>query len=393
MTNNHHEIFFAKSSEVNDPAFGRGVALCFEGKALPEWVELVPPGPILRGHDGRTWRLDDPHKLVAAFNARALSRPFDINHSTFIKAPRGEDAPAVGWIEELAIRKGRVVGRVAWNADGEQAIRGRKYRYVSPSFHFDAAGNVTEIVGAGLVNTPNFTLPALNSETRPMFEALFKRLGLAEDATEIDAIAAVDRLMSAQNAQGPDPAQFVPRAQYELALNRATAAEAEIASGMDARLTAEAKAVVDQAIKDHKIAASSRDYHLANCSDAAGLASFAAMVNCASVPLPNIGLHRRAHVEGRVALNAEQREVAANMGISEKAFADFLAGQRKGPAALNSEQRDVASLTGLDEHAFAEFLAEQEKPPAGLTPEQQDVAWRMGYDEHAFKEILAGQRQ
>jgi len=317
----------AHNSEAADALFGVGVALNFEGEALPEWVDLVPAGPSLRGHDGRSWNLDDPQKLVAAFNVRGLSRPFDINHSTFIKAPKGEDAPAVGWIEELAVRDGRLAGRVTWNARGAQVLRDREYRYVSPSFHFDKAGNVVEIVGAGLVNTPNFTLPALNAETRSMKD-LWKKLGLAETATENDAIAAVDRLQVAQNAQRPDPAQFVPRADYELALNRASDAERKIADDGAARLKAAAETAVDQAIVGRKIAPTSRAYHLANCASQAGLDAFVAMVKDLPALLPDVNVQRAAAETG-VALNAEQQAVAVAMGLDEKAFAEFLSSQKK----------------------------------------------------------------
>lgn len=46
--------------------------------------------------------------IIEAFRERAVSLPVDMEHSTEIKAPNGEPAPAVGWIEDLEDRGGAV---------------------------------------------------------------------------------------------------------------------------------------------------------------------------------------------------------------------------------------------------------------------------------------------
>jgi len=327
MTNSARP-FLAHNSDDANAAFGAAVALCAEvATDAPEWVELLPQGPRLQGIDGRAWTLSDPEKLLVAFNRRRLALPIDFEHAQFIKAPQGEVAPAAGWIEALEIRNGKTFGRVAWTQKGSAAINSREYRYLSPSFTHDAKGEVIEIVGAGLVNRPNFRQAALNQEATSMKE-LLKKLGLAEDATENDAIAAVDRLQAAHNAQKPDPALFVPRADYELALNRASTAEKRIVDDGAARLKAAAEAAVEQAIKDRKIAPTSREYHLANCADQAGFDRFAAMVKDLPALLPDVDLSKTAAQTG-VALNAEQQAVAVAMGLDDKAFAEFLASQKK----------------------------------------------------------------
>jgi phage I-like protein len=156
---------------------GQTIALNAQGQA-PGWVLLVPKGPMLKGADGRQWRMPDAAEVVAATMAPGNALPVDINHAQFIKAPKGEASPAVGWIEKLEARDGAIWGHVAWNAAGVAALAERAYRYISPVLKHTADGLVRALAGAGLTNRPNFTeLPALCAaadEAEP--SALFRKI-------------------------------------------------------------------------------------------------------------------------------------------------------------------------------------------------------------------------
>lgn len=322
--------FFALCAETPEPGFGQGLALNFAGDAPPEWIQVMPPGPQLIGNDGRTWRMGDPQKLVEAFAARGLSRPLDINHSTHLCAPRGKESPAAGWIEALEVRDGLVFARVDWTDRGRQAWSSRDYRYISPSFTHDAGGAVAEIVSAGLVNTPNFNLPALNSSEIRSMKDLWKKLGLPDGATENDAIAAVDALLTAQNGARPDLNLFVPRADYQLAVNRAEIAERALTEREKAARDAEVAALVEDAVKAGKIAPANRDFYLATCSDEGGLARFKNFIGAQPVLFQSSGVDDPARATGGgVALNSDQSEVALAMGIDPKKFAAFVSDQKK----------------------------------------------------------------
>jgi phage I-like protein len=72
------------------------MALCSElnaEKAAPEWIELLPAGPDIVGRDGRSWRLSAPKKVAEAFNKQGMSLVIDYEHSTEVKAPKGDEAP------------------------------------------------------------------------------------------------------------------------------------------------------------------------------------------------------------------------------------------------------------------------------------------------------------
>jgi phage I-like protein len=327
MNSAHASFFLALCNETALPGFGAALALNFEGdKPLPEWVELLPAGSRLEGLDGREWTLDNPEALVAAFNRRGLTLPIDLEHAQFIKAPKGEPAPAYAWIEELQIRCGKTMGRVSWNQNGASAVRTRKYRYLSPAFSHDAQGRVTELLGAGLVNRPNFQMAALNHEAPPMKE-LLKKLGLPETATEAEGIAKVSELQTSLNSTQVNLVNYVPRADYQLAVNRAQAAEEALTARTKAEHDSEVTRLLDEAVKGGKIAPASKSFYLSTCASAEGLAAFRQFV--ADAPT----LFKEAVQPGQdgpagVALNAEQKATAEAMGFDEKAFADFIASQK-----------------------------------------------------------------
>lgn len=140
-------------------------ALCFElSDDVPDWVEVLPPGPSVQGRDGRTWSYE-PTAVMAATLAHGVDLPFDYLHATELKAPQGDDAPAAGWVREYRLNeRGAMEARVDWTERARNAIAAREYRYVSPVFLFDQAGRIHRFSSFGLVNKPNLAIRALNAE-------------------------------------------------------------------------------------------------------------------------------------------------------------------------------------------------------------------------------------
>lgn len=314
-------------------AIGEGIALNLAGEEPPEWVQVLPRGPKLQGHDGRAWVVSNVDALVEAFNADGIDLPVDINHATQLKASRGEEAPAAGWIVALEARNGELFGKVSWTERGRAAVVARDYRYVSPVFRFDGAGRVTKMRALGLVNSPNFIdLPALNAEQQRevIMKDILTKLGLAETATAADAIVAIDKLLTAANSAKPSLDEFVPRADHALALNRAQEAEGKLAAYEKKAHEDKVTAAIDGALKAGKIAPASKDYHLAMCASAEGLAAFEKFVAEAPSHFTPVLDKKDVGAGGeKTALNAEQKAAAEAMGLDEKQFAEFLAGQAK----------------------------------------------------------------
>lgn len=319
---------------MNHAPFLFAMALNAVDATAPDWVQLTPPGPRILGRDGRWWTLTDPAAVAARFNP-AKEPQIDIEHSSQLQAPQGLPAPAVGWIKEIAVRDGALWGRVEWTSVGATLVADRAYRYLSPGFHFDlATGEIVEIVCAGLTNTPNLELAALNaaqSETCDMDKAVLEALGLAATATTAEALVAINALKSEKAvalnaAQHPDPTQFVPRADHQLALNRIS----EFETAAKAQAEAEAVSAVEAAITAGKIAPASRDYHLATCRAEGGLQRFRDFVAAQPVIAPPSGLDGKPVPKADTkTLGAEELAVCRQLGMTAEEFIAARAAEQK----------------------------------------------------------------
>lgn len=138
--------------------------------AVPECIELIPAPAAngrIEGQDGRWWSNPDADAVIAATR---LPLPLDVNHATELKAPQGEWAPAVGWIEALQARGGAIWGKAAWNPARHYAVAQREYRSISPVFLYakDGGHRILRLMNAALTNRPNLNLTALKQdEGRP----------------------------------------------------------------------------------------------------------------------------------------------------------------------------------------------------------------------------------
>ena len=321
---------------VNTSVQTIALALNASGDAVPDWIQLTPAGPDIEGRDGRKWVLPNPEEVVAAFKRNAADLPVDFEHATQVKGPKGEAAPAIGWIKDLEVRSGAIWGRVEWNEIGRQAIASKGYRYISPVFTFKkAAGDILKMLSAGLTNQPNLQLAALNTEgdqeEPAMNKAILEALGLSEGASETDALTAINKLKSdeatARNrAENPDASKFVPRADHDLALNRIKKFE-------DAEAEREDEAIntaVDAAIEAGKIAPASRDYHVAACRDEGGLERFQKMVEASPEIAAKSDLDgKKVEAQNKTALTDEELATCRALGMTEEDFAAAKADENK----------------------------------------------------------------
>ncbi|WP_051340943.1 phage protease [Azospirillum halopraeferens] len=302
-------------------------ALCFAlpaGGAAPEWIMLLPAGGVVSGIDGRRWTLSDPARVVDAFRDRGLDLVVDWEHGSETRALAGERTPAAGWIQELELRDGAVWGRVTWTEAGRADIESGAYRYISPSFDFvRSTKEIARLTSVGLVHAPNLpALPALNREELMDLKALCRELGLAETATMDEVLAAVRRtksdLATATNrAETPDIARFVPRADYDTAVARATNAEKALADVEAATLKADVDALIERGKAEGKISPATEDFYRAQCRDRAGVDRFRDFLKAAPKvldPSPSIPGKPPA---GDGTLSDDDRAVCRQMGFTE----------------------------------------------------------------------------
>lgn len=300
------------------------LALCFDlsrqqVRDEKVWLPLIPPG-VFSGLDGRTWNNSNPDAVVAAFTRK---RPFDVEHATHILGPQGKPAPAYGWIEALENIDGEVWGMVEWNEDGERILAAKNYAFYSPSFTYDANGVVRRITSAALTNDPNLDqLPALNREETPMPlpVELTQALGLGADADTASALTAINTLKAdhqlAMNraAAGPDLTKFVPKETFDLAMNRATKAEALVKETEEAKLAT----LVDGAIAEGKIAPANKEMFLGMCRAEGGVDQFKQFV--ASAPVIADASKVNTTTEQAGALSTDELALCRKMGHTPEEF-------------------------------------------------------------------------
>lgn len=306
------------------PAEPLGLCFAIPPGDAPAWVELVPApdaNGIVRGRDGRQFQVD-PAAIVAAYD---IPIPIDVNHATVLRAKEGEDSPAYGWINQLEVRNGAIWGQVEWTERGKTALANRDYRFLSPALNLiKGTMQAVKIASAGLVNEPNFPL-ALNHRTPEedptVDKAIREALGLKDDADAAAAVIAINALKTARDtalnrAETPSLDKFVPRADYDTALNRATAAEAKLADQDKAAHQAKVDTAINAALAAGKITPATKDYHVASCATAEGLAAFEKFVAVAPVIGDESGLNKKTPGTQTTALNAATAEVAKLFGNS-----------------------------------------------------------------------------
>ena len=304
------------------------LALNFANGTVPDWIQLTPAGPNIRGRDGRNWILPDPEAVVSAFRTHGADLPVDFEHATQVKGSKGEPAPAIGWIKDMEVRGAAIWARVEWNDAGKTALQTKGYRYVSPVFTFaKAAGDILKMVSAGLTNNPNLEMAALNKEEAQHMEtmmdkAILEALGLAANASAADAVGAIGKLKEARDtatntAQNFNADDFVPKADHDLALNRIS----EFEKKQKAETETAINTAVDAAIEAGKVAPASRDYHVASCQQAGGLERFQKMVDASPEIVGKSDLDKKDPAQNKSQLSAEEIAVCHQLGMTEKDFA------------------------------------------------------------------------
>lgn len=311
-------------------------ALCFELPAdgsVPEWLELVPAAAFV-GRDGRRWVNDQPASVVAAFNQDARPLPVDWEHATE-RPPAGAPVPKAAWIEQIEVRDGALWGRFVWTERGRNSVTARDYRFLSPVFIFTKdALRVVKLVSVALTDNPNLHLKAINSihdkEAQPMSLSalIIKALGLAENATEDQAVTAINTLkgdlQTAQNsAQQPSLDKYVPRNDYDAAVTRAANAEQQLQGVHTAQRDKEIDTEIQSALTAGKITPPTVEYHKAQCRMDGGLERFRDYVKAAPEVGGGTGLDNKKADGGDKALNAEQQRVASMFGNSAEDLAKY----------------------------------------------------------------------
>lgn len=237
----------------------------------PEWVQVFPLGPEIHANDGRFFRISDPAALVARIQATLEAGPIlvDYEHRSYY----GVDSQAAGWCHAAALREDGIWAQIDWTEAAAEKIVGREYRFISPEFQTHVStSEILTLDAISLVNRPAFTMAAIaaaqfataKTPEEQSMKNIAAALGLPDDATEEAILAKINEgkteLASARKPPAPD--KYMPRADYDTAIARATTAETELASLKKAGVAAEIETVIASAIREGKIAPASKEHYV-----------------------------------------------------------------------------------------------------------------------------------
>lgn len=176
--------------------------------------------------------------VMSKYKEHGVDRSIDLEHMSLdTKAPNW-DPDARGWFK-MELRDGDLWATdVRWTPDGAERLRSGKQRFISPCFSFDKETHrVSEVVNAAICAIPatmdapalvaaslllGKTFGTLSVEANKMDEMkkVLSALGLKDDATLEDCLAAIKALQEDEGGDGPgdgDEVLKALRAKFKLA--------------------------------------------------------------------------------------------------------------------------------------------------------------------------------
>ena len=293
-------------------------------------MQLLPAGTITTVDGRGPYTVRDPAGLakdsLAAFAGRL---PIDENHATDLAAPQGGPSPARGWIVELAARADGIWGRVEWTETGLKLLADKAYRFLSPVIRFAPTARSSRSSAPRSPTAPTFAAWPRSSETTMDVQKLRAALGLKDDAEEAAIVAAVTSLKTSVAAQAAGLAPIAKAAGLKedaaapailaavttLAEAGKAGEDADKITALQAELTAtatELKTLRDGVARDKATAAVDKEL--------AGLPSLTRPSGATVTP-------PERDKDGKIALNAEQRQTCKVLGIAEDAYQKTLAAE------------------------------------------------------------------
>jgi len=178
-----------------------------DGPTAPEWVRLFPLGVVRTSKGPFTADRADAERCIEAFKRLGRDLVIDYEHQTLADV----EAPASGWVTELALRDDGLWAHVNWTRRAKGMIEAREYRYLSPVLLHRTAGGGRrpyELGPVALTNHPaiegqpplvNKDQPGRGPDEEVSMDWLKKLLGLGAEAKDDDVKAGVEGLVALKN--------------------------------------------------------------------------------------------------------------------------------------------------------------------------------------------------
>lgn len=178
-----------------------------------EKIKISPVGEF-EGIDGRKYSLNADLVLKNS-QKMSVDLMLDKNH---------EDDEAMGWfdINSLEKRDDGIYASLTLTPKGEELVKNRSYRYLSPAYVIEAfkengVAVIERIASVGLVNRPNLLSQALNKETTIKEENTMDEV--AQLKARLEALKAENEALQAKLKELETAAQEADKKAKEEALN------------------------------------------------------------------------------------------------------------------------------------------------------------------------------
>lgn len=118
----------------------------------------------------------------------------------------GGSTKAYAWASNLRVEADGLYADFKFTDEGAKAVNAREYRFVSPVFTLYEDGEIADLSSIALTNRPNLpvscvlnressgVVPVEDTKEKPNMEKILSALGLGPDASEDDAVAAIEAM-------------------------------------------------------------------------------------------------------------------------------------------------------------------------------------------------------
>lgn len=162
--------------------------------------------------DPRYGRFSITRKMVDSWKALLSDYfqggvPIDYDHAT----DKGGSSEAAAWIKSIALDGERVMADVEWTPEGAQAVRDKRWLFISPTFVGDFKDQQGRSLGpallrAALTNSPFLrSMPAISLSAAPLFAQPDPRADSRPPMPDIDTT----KLLEALGVDEPDEAKLL----------------------------------------------------------------------------------------------------------------------------------------------------------------------------------------
>lgn len=268
--------------------------------------------------------------VMKAFAEHGLDQlPFDVGHGMLNPFSPPSGHKAFGWFKPEVRKDGLWASDIEWLEAGARALRKREFRFFSPAIMLDHdSGRVTQLINIALTNIPATKgqkplvahaagdPPASPARGHTMEETL-KLLGVTSDAAGVTRVTELLRLSTEirelTGARDDAAALHALRTGKEEALKLAQ----QIASLEAAQLAAKREGVIARLSQEGKLPPALHAWATTQTIESLELfaqsAPVVAVSQAGAAPAP---------AEGVVTLSAEERAVAAQLGLDPQALID-----------------------------------------------------------------------